>query len=201
MSLPYKLLAGGLAGLVMLGGIGAAEAATATAAVNVRSGPGTGYSVLDTLTPGEYVSVRGCSGGWCYITHPGPDGWVSANYIGGSAPYPIYTYEQAPDYYVPPPVYVNPGLPHHNFHHHGNWQGKPPAGKPSTPPSGGKPWTPPSHPQGSHPTSSHPNSGHPNFTHPNSSGRTRGNPCTINPKLCIPSGQTGGHTPPHNNNH
>jgi len=56
--------------------------ATATTALNVRSGPGASYGVVDTLTPGEVVDATECQpNGWCYITHPGPDGWVSSSYL------------------------------------------------------------------------------------------------------------------------
>ena len=59
-----------------------ALAAQATASVNVRSGPSTSYSAVDVLSRGETVAVRECrSNGWCYITHPGPDGWVSGRYL------------------------------------------------------------------------------------------------------------------------
>ena len=54
----------------------------ATASVNVRTGPGTQYRVVDTLYPGEQVNIETCrSNGWCRITHSGPDGWVSARYL------------------------------------------------------------------------------------------------------------------------
>lgn len=66
-----------------------AAPAEATAHVNVRSGPGTGYGVVDVLAPGENVDVRGCQGSWCMVEKSGPDGWVSANYLtnvgGGSS--------------------------------------------------------------------------------------------------------------------
>ena len=56
--------------------------AAATTSVNVRSGPGTSYGVVDTLYSGEAVNVSTCqSTGWCKITHSGPDGWVSAKYL------------------------------------------------------------------------------------------------------------------------
>ncbi len=55
--------------------------ASATTAVNVRAGPSTGYSVVDALYSGEVVQVAGCQNGWCSISHNGPDGWVSANYL------------------------------------------------------------------------------------------------------------------------
>ena len=61
----------------------AAQAApgVATSNVNVRSGPGTGYGVVDTLRRGQNVDVQRCQGSWCYVVKPGPDGWVSASYL------------------------------------------------------------------------------------------------------------------------
>jgi uncharacterized protein YraI len=77
-----------ITGLLAAVGLFAASAAafatpaTATSGVNVRSGPGTSYGIVDTLTPGENVEVTECaSNGWCHIQHPGPDGWVSSNYL------------------------------------------------------------------------------------------------------------------------
>lgn len=67
-----------------------AYTATASVSLNVRAGAGTHYAVIDVLRPGEPVDVRSCNSyGWCYITHPGPDGWVSARYLsdGYSRPY------------------------------------------------------------------------------------------------------------------
>lgn len=59
-----------------------AEEATATTFLNVRSGPGTAFSVIDTLEPGEVVDMTECQpNGWCYVTHDGPDGWVSSTYL------------------------------------------------------------------------------------------------------------------------
>lgn len=60
---------------------GSAFASYAAGSVNVRTGPGVNYSRVDTLYPGETVAIQGCQYGWCYITHSGPDGWVSANYL------------------------------------------------------------------------------------------------------------------------
>ncbi len=68
--------------LPLSGMAASATEATATTALNVRTGPSAGYPVVDTLTPGEVVDVTECeSNGWCYITHPGPDGWVSSTYL------------------------------------------------------------------------------------------------------------------------
>src|SRR5690606_18048961 len=63
----------------------AAQAApgTVTTNVNVRSGPGTSYAVVDVARAGQQVDVQQCQGSWCYISKPGPDGWVSANYLRG----------------------------------------------------------------------------------------------------------------------
>ncbi|GHA16834.1 hypothetical protein GCM10007989_10010 [Devosia pacifica] len=60
-----------------------AAPATASANVNVRSGPGGSYGVVDVLQRGQRVEVDRCQGSWCYVVKPGPDGWVSSNYLGG----------------------------------------------------------------------------------------------------------------------
>jgi uncharacterized protein YgiM (DUF1202 family) len=76
--------AAGLAALLMSSMLvpAVANAAQATSSVNVRSGPGTNYSVVDTLQRGENVDVDRCqSNGWCYVIKSGPDGWVSARYL------------------------------------------------------------------------------------------------------------------------
>lgn len=62
----------------------------ATGNVNVRTGPGTNYTKVDTLYKGEKIDIKECKSGWCYIEHSGPDGWVSGNYLakvgsGGSS--------------------------------------------------------------------------------------------------------------------
>jgi hypothetical protein len=56
---------------------GASFAAVATSSANVRSGPGLSYHWVDRLERGEFVSVTDRAGGWCEISHPGRDGWVS----------------------------------------------------------------------------------------------------------------------------
>jgi hypothetical protein len=58
-----------------------AQEAEARGSLNVRSGPGTGYSVVDVLRPGENVTVTRRSGGWCYLVKSGPDGWSSCSYL------------------------------------------------------------------------------------------------------------------------
>jgi hypothetical protein len=57
--------------------------AAATTGLNVRSGPGTSFVIVDTLYRGEVVNVVECTaaGTWCRIEHAGPDGWVSRSYL------------------------------------------------------------------------------------------------------------------------
>jgi uncharacterized protein YraI len=55
--------------------------AEATGAVNVRSGPGTSYGILDQLRGGQRVDISRQSGGWCLVSKAGPDGWVSCRYL------------------------------------------------------------------------------------------------------------------------
>jgi uncharacterized protein YraI len=86
MQLNKKALKAALAGAALLASAGVAMAAPgfATTNVNVRSGPGTGYSAVDTLRRGERVDVAGCRGGWCFVEKAGPDGWVSVNYLNAA---------------------------------------------------------------------------------------------------------------------
>ncbi|CDP50172.1 SH3 domain-containing protein [Paradevosia shaoguanensis] len=53
-----------------------ASPAVATGTVKVRDDASSYGSWVDTLYAGEEVNVTGCDYGWCYIKHPGPDGWV-----------------------------------------------------------------------------------------------------------------------------
>ncbi|WP_052951547.1 SH3 domain-containing protein [Devosia soli] len=69
----------------------AAQAApgTVTSNVNVRQGPGTNYAVVDTVRRGQQVDVQQCQGSWCYIAKPGPDGWISAQYLAAAGGAPV----------------------------------------------------------------------------------------------------------------
>lgn len=60
---------------------------TATNDLNVRTGPGTSFGIIDTLDAGEVVNTTECqSSGWCYIEQSGPNGWVSSSYLAPIAP-------------------------------------------------------------------------------------------------------------------
>jgi hypothetical protein len=68
----------------MVASVGAASAmeAAAKSAVNVRTGPGTSFSVVDKLEADEIVNITECApSGWCFVEHSGPDGWVSASFL------------------------------------------------------------------------------------------------------------------------
>ena len=60
-----------------------------TSNVNVRSGPGTNFGVVDTVRRNQQVDVQQCQGSWCYIAKPGPDGWVSAQFLSASGGAPV----------------------------------------------------------------------------------------------------------------
>lgn len=84
MELKRAILAGlaAFAALVLSATAALAVEAAATTTLNVRTGPGTGYTVIDSLDPGEVVEVGECaSNGWCYIFQTGPNGWVSSNFL------------------------------------------------------------------------------------------------------------------------
>ena len=102
------------------GGVAAAAPAMVVTDLNVRSGPGTAYQVVDTLPSGSSVDAVNCGGGWCQV---GSGGYVSASYLnfGGAsyvAPAPVYVAPPpavvvaprvvAPRVYVAPHVYVAP---------------------------------------------------------------------------------------------
>ncbi|NMA97934.1 MAG: SH3 domain-containing protein [Phyllobacteriaceae bacterium] len=130
MHLHRKLLTSGLAALAIVVTTAAAMAAPAVATgnVNVRSGPGTGYSVIDTLRRGERVDVQQCRGSWCYVEKRGADGWVSANYLasGGGRPGWNNGWDNGWDRPPPPrPPVVNPYPPRPP-----HWNPRPPRPQP-----------------------------------------------------------------------
>lgn len=88
MTFKTKLIAAGIATMAVLGTTIAASAAPAVATgnVNVRTGPSTGFRVIDTLRRGERVDIQYCRGSWCFVEKRGPDGWVSANYLSSGRP-------------------------------------------------------------------------------------------------------------------
>lgn len=127
--------AAGMAVLGLAASVGIAQAAPAyaTGNVNVRSGPSTGYAVVDVLRRGDAVDVQQCRGSWCYVSKPGPNGWVSASFLSNYDD--DYGYERPPIIVRPPPVIVRPPVyrpPYHRPPHH--W--RPPHHRPHWPDRG-----------------------------------------------------------------
>lgn len=60
----------------------ASGSATTTAAVNVRSGPATSFSVVARATKGTTLPTTGkTSGGWTEVVHAGQARWISTSYL------------------------------------------------------------------------------------------------------------------------
>lgn len=112
MSIMQRIAGLGLAAALVLGGSAAALAAPAVvdSPLNVRSGPGTQYRVVDVARRGEVVDVDYCRGSWCRIERRGPDGWVSANYLSRGGGYYDDGYYDEP-IYIERPRYVRPVYP------------------------------------------------------------------------------------------
>ena len=70
------------AGLIFTAGTAFAVEATAKSGVNVRTGPGKDFGIVDQLTAGEVVTITECApSNFCFVQHDGPDGWVSASFL------------------------------------------------------------------------------------------------------------------------
>ena len=136
------VLAAAIAFVVLPLGTALAAPATATTAVNVRSGPGSSNAVVGSLAAGERVEMGRCTGGWCQITRQGTNGWVYSKYLavggGGARPTP----SPQPDVgfcisagdisfgvnCTPPPTAGRPGFPSPwdrvCFYEHENFRGR-----------------------------------------------------------------------------
>ncbi len=59
-----------------------------TGPVNVRSGPGTNYSILGSLNPGQFLDVTGVSADrmWYTVNYGGLQGWASASVVSLNGP-------------------------------------------------------------------------------------------------------------------
>jgi len=89
------------AGVGTVASVGAALAASqalvATGNVNLRSGPGTSYTILVTVPRGASVTATGTtSGAWIQATYAGRTGYLSATYVKASVAAPTATPTTAP---------------------------------------------------------------------------------------------------------
>ncbi len=126
----FSLKTIGLATAITVLTAGSALAAVSTTSLNVRSGPGINYGVVATLAPGEQVSIRAQSNGWCELSSPG--GWASCAYLSGgpAVTYPNLAYgygdfDNGPDFDYGPTINIGPSFPifpshhfNHSFPHH-----------------------------------------------------------------------------------
>lgn len=77
----------GAAAMIALGGAASAQtSATATADLNIRSGPGPQYEIIGVVNAGADATVTGCLDGskWCTVSHGGTNGWVYSDYLTAS---------------------------------------------------------------------------------------------------------------------
>ncbi len=132
MSSPFaKSAFAGLA-LSLLSGTAMAAPAGATADINLRSGPGTRYSVVTVIPQGARVDRGSCTGNWCRVSWNGYRGYASASFlsgggsVAGSVEEDVYD-DDEPEvivrrrvYETAPPVYVDPypygyGAPYYGY--------------------------------------------------------------------------------------
>ena len=69
---------------ITMGGaqLASATSATATTGVNIRSGPGTSYSIIGGLTRGQSITIVGkAKNGWSKVRFNGDTAYVSAQYL------------------------------------------------------------------------------------------------------------------------
>lgn len=57
-----------------------------TGNLNLRSGPGTGYTILAVMPKGSAVTVLSTSGGWSRLVYSGKTGYASASYLSTTPP-------------------------------------------------------------------------------------------------------------------
>lgn len=71
--------------VVLAPAIATAAPAMTTSNVNVRSGPGPSFSVVDTLRGGTPVDVGQCRGDYCQVNSRNTSGWVSSGFLSRGA--------------------------------------------------------------------------------------------------------------------
>jgi hypothetical protein len=83
----WKQILIGCGGAIALATAASADSsAITTGDLNLRSGPGTGFSIVSVTPRGESVTVHGCVAGsaWCAINSDGLEGWSNANWLSGA---------------------------------------------------------------------------------------------------------------------
>lgn len=73
----------------------------ASLGLNMRTGPGTNYSIITTIANGTSLTFSDLQNGWYKVSYSGQTGWISGDYVrnvtpGGTAPTPAPTPAPAP---------------------------------------------------------------------------------------------------------
>jgi len=108
-----KILASGAAALLMMTGATFAQTAvTATADLNIRSGPGPQYPVVGVIGVDGQADLLGCleNSKWCQVSASGVEGWAYSDYL--MAEYSgreIVVTERAPEANIPTVTYEQRG--------------------------------------------------------------------------------------------
>ncbi len=79
-----KMLLASTAGVMMTGAaLAQATTATATAELNIRSGPGPQYPAIGAIANGGTATVLGCADQslWCEVDYNGTTGWAYSDYL------------------------------------------------------------------------------------------------------------------------
>ncbi|SMQ70722.1 SH3 domain-containing protein [Devosia lucknowensis] len=81
----FKVAAGAIIATTALTGMAFAQSAsaTATAELNIRSGPGPQYASVGFIASGDTTVVDGCLQGskWCRVNYNGVEGWAYSDYL------------------------------------------------------------------------------------------------------------------------
>lgn len=103
------------AAVALAAGAGYASAETvamATADLNIRTGPGPEYPVVDVIIAGEQTVIEGCMEGsrWCAVNHNGVEGWAYSSYLSAGLEGSARAVVREPSYATPPPVTYEPSV-------------------------------------------------------------------------------------------
>ena len=60
--------------------------ARTTAGVNVRSGPGTSYDKVTTVSLGSEVQAAAKQDGWTFVSVDGKFGWINSDFLSTTRP-------------------------------------------------------------------------------------------------------------------
>lgn len=89
----------------------AAQPATVTSDLNLRTGPGTNFAVILSMPRGSRVDILDCRGTWCQVDFRGRVGWASANFLAtGQAVRPEPPRAVPIPVPIPIPGFTPPGL-------------------------------------------------------------------------------------------